>query len=148
MICLNLWVSNVLAQVPPFLLDFPSSNRFNVGTSSVPDVRECFNLDNFKLLLKLKADHYGAQDQLMLLNQKLVLQSEVITVLQDSLKSNDEIIVIQNRRIDELFNKWSEENLKRLQAENKPVFGSWLAWGVAGVFLVSTAVVTGAYLAK
>lgn len=128
----------------PVLLKLPKGERLKTPQGT----RQGYSLEEMKVLLhiyvdyrswglqvpklKFQIDRYGK----ITLNQskQLKLQAEQIKILHDERKL--------------LTDKWSKENEKRHLCENKPAFGSWIAWGTAGVMAVVAAVLAGILIVK
>ena len=75
--------------------------------------------------LKLLADNN--------LKQVKLLQNQVVTLKADR---------------DRLSVKWTEDNRLRHLCENKPAFGSWIAWSTAAAMAAIAAVLAGILIAK
>lgn len=56
---------------------------------------------------------------------------QAITLLEETLSLQDhQIQALQEERV-RLTEQWAQENKLRLEAENRPRIGSWVAWGFA-----------------
>lgn len=101
---------------------------------------QCLNFDEFTLLLEFEASMVECEMETDLKDEKIELLElqitdlKIITQLQ---KQTGDAMKVEN---DRLFGLWKDENKKRHLAENKPHWGSWMGWTVAGV---STAVLAG-----
>lgn len=128
--------------VPP---DFPKSLRLDTGSNGV---RECFDLSNYKLLLRLKVDFDELKQNVDFLNDSLTMNEQIVieqSTIIAAQKTTIETLGIQNTRLNKM---WEQENLKRLQLETEPNFGSWLSWGLVVVTTIGAAVLAGMYIAK
>lgn len=126
--------------------NIPKGEAKEVGN---PPVRfQCYDLDSYKSLLKFDVEHTACLqtvDAKEKQRQNLMLQ---IGDLEEVLKAQSASIDVLKKDNNRLYGMWEEENRKRHLAENKPAYGSWLAWGTAGVFVVATAVLAGVVIAK
>lgn len=130
------------------LKELPPSNRVNIGTVESPDLRECFNFDNYKLLLKMREDLDYYSKRSSLLDDKLILQDNIIVQQDTVIKSQNDIMKVMEDKSERLYNMWTVENQKRLQAENTPKFGGWLGWIAASVLGATTLFLFGYVIAN
>lgn len=130
------------ASVP--LLELPEGKRLKTPQGTF----QGYNLQEFKIILRIEADYksWGIQ---------LPEYRKINKYLQQEVKNRDEQIMLMQTQMgvmsedrERLFKKWKEENLKRHLAENKPEFGSWIAWGAAGVMTAVAAVLAGVLIAR
>lgn len=101
---------------------------------------QCLNFDEFTLLLEFEANMVECEMETDLKTEKIELLDLQVTELKlvtDLQKLTVDAMKVENER---LFGLWKDENKKRHLAENKPHWGSWVGWTVAGV---STAVLAG-----
>jgi len=91
------------------------------------------------VLLKMDVDLEAYDKEIPHYKQQLVDFQKLVEAKDEIIKSKDAIIAIQKQDRERLMVKWIEDNRLRHLCENKPAFGSWLAWGTAGV---ATAVAT------
>lgn len=76
----------------------------------------------------------------------MIPKLENTNALKDKqLKQKDVQIDILEKDRQRLFEKWKEDNRLRHECEEKSKWGSWIAWGTAGVATV-VAIVLGVYL--
>lgn len=79
----------------------------------------------------------------MLLEDKVASLDESVTNLKKIIELKDYsmgICGVENKR---LFELWKKENKLRHEAENRPRFGSWLSWGIAGGATIAAVVMFG-----
>ena len=123
----------------PVLLELPMGRPIQTPQGRL----QGFNLDEFKLILRIHTDYRAWGKQVPL----LLLQTKDLTDLVENHKLQIKLLQEQKTTLEaeipRLTKKWSDENLKRLQCENKPALGSWIAWGAAALLAISTAVLTG-----
>jgi hypothetical protein len=121
--------------------------RLPVGTRLIlPEgTYQGYSLEEMKIILKMDVD-------LSVYEPEIVKYKSIISSLEAKDLAKDQIIVSKDKQIKiltddraRIFNKWSDENKARHVCENKPAFGSWIAWGSAGVATI-TAVVLGVVL--
>jgi hypothetical protein len=107
-----------------------------------------FSLEEFKTILHIYTDYRSWGLQIPQLDQQVKLCTE-LTENQDkqisSLTDDHELLRKENQR---LLVKWEKENKLRHEAENRPWYGSWVAWSVAAVATAAAAVLTGALIAQ
>jgi hypothetical protein len=125
--------SQVVAAEPPRLP--PSEAKTVAG-----ERWQCYDFENFKLLLKFEADHQACIWKQIETDERDDQLKEQVDALRNVVKLHEASIGDLRAENDRLFKQWSEENKLRHEAENKPQLGSWIAWSVAGV---STAVLAG-----
>jgi len=123
----------------PVLLELPVGRPVQTPQGRL----QGFNLDEFKLILRIHTDYrsWGKQVPLLLLQVKDL--TDLVENHRLQIKLLQEQKTTLEAEIPRLTKKWSDENLKRLQCENKPALGSWIAWGAAALLAISTAVLTG-----
>ena len=107
-----------------------------------------YTLEEFKVILQIYNDYkkfYSEKEQLRAANTHLLsIESEQVK----SMKSKDKVISIQELELGRLTKKWTEENRLRHVAENKPKFGSWIAWGTAGAMAIVAGVLVGLFITE
>lgn len=108
-----------------------------------PHVNGCFTLEDTKTLILIhnRAVQYLSEKEL--LEKKLNLQLQSLDHLEFIIEIQNDMLVKIKLDRDNWFEQWKVENKKRHIAENRPQFGSWLAWGTVGVFIVSTSLLVG-----
>lgn len=122
----------------------PPSTRVDIGTQSNPDVRACFDLTNYKSLLHMAVDLGAALKRQEVFQEDLKVKEQIISNLGKKIVLQSEVIEAYRADHKRLLAKWTEENRLRHEAE-RPRIGSWLGYGLAGGFAIST-VVLGAIL--
>lgn len=128
----------------PVLLELPKGERFKTPQGE----RQGYSLEEMKVILHIHADYRSWGQQI----PKLKLQVESYSSLTENQSKQltlqaEQIKVLQGERT-LLTEKWSKENEARHLCENKPAFGSWVAWSIAGVMTVVAAVLTGVLIYK
>lgn len=124
--------------------DLPQEKRVNVGG----EIHACYDLPQYKELLKLDLDFQVVVNEKLILEKRLdnsLKQTELYKAAAEKQKETVDLYFAENER---LYGLWKEENKKRHIAENKPMWGSWLSWGIAGAAMVATASMTTAYVLK
>lgn len=100
----------------------------------------CYNLDQFKLLLKLDSDLRGATKTSLLLAEEArdykLANSELKSIIAEEGKQISALKLDRAR----LYERWSTENRDKHKAENKPTLGSWFPWALSGVLGMTTTV--------
>ena len=97
-----------------------------------------FTLEEMKVVLKMDVDLEFYEKTVLPIQQKSLKDFEgLVKAKEKILLSKDvQIRLLETDQI-RLTEKWSQENKLRHECENSPKFGSWLAWGVAGVATVA-----------
>lgn len=97
---------------------------------------QAYTLEEFKILLKMDVDlEYFEKDNV--LYKKMF--DEATRITEDQVKivtSQDKQINILKNENSRLIEKWKEDNRLRHECENRPMFGNWIAWTLAGVAAV------------
>jgi hypothetical protein len=101
-----------------------------------------YSLEEMKTLLKMDVDLESFETQLPKIKSALESAEKAIQAQEIMLKSKDAQIDLLKQDQTRLTEKWSQENKLRHECENKPKFGSWIAWGTAAV-LGATALALG-----
>ena len=94
---------------------------------------QCFALQEYRLLLQLDNDLFHYQLRLETLEETIVSLERIQDQLNQAItgyQSQVDVLQTERRR---LLERWTEENRLRLEAENVPDIGTWLAWGLVGV---------------
>lgn len=110
-------------------------------TVQVDGVRhEAFALEGFRELLLMDEDlrHFVTMNPL--LERRLEVCTEQLTAALSAADLRLQDISTLRSERDRLQTAWTEENRLRLEAENVPDIGTWLGYGLAGVFGVATVV--------
>lgn len=129
----SLSVFLVVMMVSAPVLAKPSSQPTSLPVGRVIDDLRSYTLEEFKIILKIHADYKSWYTQIPKLKLKVKFLDEIITKKDDQLRLlGSEIETLQTER-KRLTEKWKEENRLRHLAENKPKFGTWIAWSVAAV---------------
>lgn len=128
----------------PVLKELPDGSRIKTKDGTF----QGYSLEEMKVILHIHADYRVWGKQIPLL-KKQVGDLTILSMNQSHQinLSAVEAGVLRLER-DTLFKKWKEENLKRHLAENKPAFGSWIAWGCVAVATTVAAVLAGILIAK
>lgn len=98
---------------------------------------QCFTLGEYKILLDMDSDLQflePAYDNAV--SRIAALEKQVLGLETALAAANSQIVILEEER-DRLHGLWSEENRKRLEAENRPMFGSWVAWALAAAEAVA-----------
>jgi hypothetical protein len=128
----------------PVLLELPKGERLKTPQGE----RQGYSLEEMKVILHIYVDYRSWGQQM----PKLKLQVESYSSLTENQSKQltlqaEQIKMLQGERT-LLTEKWSKENEARHLCENKPAFGSWVAWSIAGVMTVVAAVLTGVLIYK
>lgn len=101
-----------------------------------------YTLEEFKIILHIYTDYKSWGKQL----PKIRLQRSTLENLTANLKKQLELRAAEVEKLESerklLTEKWKEENRLRHLAENRPAFGSWIAWGTAALTTAIAAVLT------
>lgn len=103
---------------------------------------QCYPFEDFKKLLLVDAQFSSCKKIKGFLEEKNQLEQEKSVNLSKVIDLQGRSIKTLERENERLFKDWKEENKKRHLAENKPMIGSYVAWGTAGAFAVATAVLS------
>jgi thymidylate synthase len=106
------------------------------------EIKACYTIEDYKSLLKVDASYDTCLKIRTKLEKKDKIQEQRIVDLSKAVEVQQDSILVLKKENTRLFDQWKAENKKRHIAENKPAFGSYLAWGTAGAFAVATAVLT------
>lgn len=108
---------------------------------------QCFALDEYVELLQMDVDlafydaaYPAAQEQILNLGN----QAQQLQLALDSAESQ---IATLEQEVARQLERWTEENRLRLEAENRPDLGSWIAWGISAaeaVAILVMAIIMGA----
>lgn len=123
------------AQEPSFTVDSTELSLYRLpeGRRCVVEgvTYQCFNLEEYKELLRIDTDLESITEKYETSLEMISHLDEVNDSLRLQIEEKEEQISILSQERDRLFNKWKEENMLRLEAENKPALGNWVAWGTA-----------------
>jgi len=100
----------------------------------------CYDLDQFKVLLKVDADLRGANKTMLLLAGEISDYKIANASLKNVITEDSEQIKLLKLDRARLYERWSAENKDKHKAENKPTFGSWFPWALSGVLGMTTTV--------
>lgn len=93
----------------------------------------CYDWDQYVLLLNMDVDLQAAEGKIPNLTAAVAeLRSSNDLRVQALIESNKQVQLIEKDR-QRISLKWEKDNEAKHKAENKPMFGSWLPWGVSGV---------------
>jgi hypothetical protein len=113
---------------------------FNLGEdiSDVPSSVQCFELDDYKLLLHMDNDLRTADQKIVLMSEEIRNLRGAENALVSAIHEADaQRVILQEDRV-RFFELWKKENLAKHKAENRPMWGSWLPWTLAGVLAITT----------
>lgn len=100
-----------------------------------------YTFEEMKILLKIDIDlEFYETVQLPKTKQQLDELKKIIEAKDTIIKSKEIQLDLANKDRIRLTDKWSEENKLRHECENKPRFGSWVAWIITAA--TSTAAIT------
>jgi len=108
--------------------ELPPGSSVKVGKKTLRG----YTLEEFKTILHIHADYKSWHAKIPKLETKILKLEQLANnqVKQISLLGSSVEILKSERKL--LTKKWENENRLRHECENKPAFGSWLAWGSAG----------------
>ena len=129
--------SSVLGQTRP-LFRLPAGTRLQTPQGTF----QGYTLEEMKTLLKMDVDLESFEVQLPKIKFSMESAEKAIKAQEVMLKSKDRQVDLLKQDQVRLTEKWSQENKLRHECENKPKFGSWVAWGIAAV-LGATALALG-----
>lgn len=128
----------------PVLLELPKGERLRTPQGTF----QGYSLEELKVILHIHADYRSWGQQMPRLRLQVEDQGNLINNQSKQLTLQAEQIKLLEGERKLLTEKWSKENEARHLCENKPAFGSWVAWGIAGVMTVVAAVLTGVVIYK
>lgn len=105
----------------------PEGRRCTVGGETF----QCFNLAEYQVLLEMDQDLHHFQLSLSNAQEQIVRLERINTQLTLAIDGYESQIATLQAERTRLFERWEEENRLRLEAENRPMIGSWVAWGLA-----------------
>ena len=113
----------------------PAGSQVEVGGNHL----RAYTLEEFKIVLHIYADYMNWHTQVPKLTDQATKLSQLVENQNQQLKLRAGEVKILGEERDRLTKKWTEENRLRHLCENKPAFGSWIAWSAAGAMsLVAT----------
>ncbi len=104
---------------------------------------QCFALEEYTQLLLMDADLRGYDSAYPIALSQISLLEEVERQLQISLTAAEEQVVTLQTERTRLLEQWTEENRLRLEAENRPMIGSVVAWVLAAGGWIAAAILGG-----
>lgn len=99
---------------------------------------EAFAMEPFLELLRRDVEVQQCRVDLPATAEQVRLLQASVGSLQGIVVLRDESLGLVTAERDRYYSSYLEENRLRLEAENRPAIGSWLAWGLAAVFAVAT----------
>lgn len=115
--------------------ELPKGSYVSVGEKKL----RAYTLEEFKIVLHIYADYKAWHVQVPKLKDQVLKLTELSQNRERQLKLADANIKILEGERKLLTEKWEKENKLRHECENKPAFGSWIAWSTAGAMgLVAT----------
>ena len=128
----------------PVLRSLPAGQMVEVKKEKLKG----FNLEEFKVILHIYTDYrvWGVQLPKMQLQINDLTRLSQNQTYQLGLRAEEVKIYQQERKL--LTEKYLNENKLRHQCENKPNFGSWIAWGSAAAMGLVAAVLAGILISK
>jgi hypothetical protein len=94
------------------------------------EIFQCYNLEEFRQLLGFDVDFHYLQLEVLELRDLNLSLTEVIRLQGESIELQAQSIDLLQAERSRLVQKWTDENRLRLEAENRPMIGSWVAWGL------------------
>jgi hypothetical protein len=128
----------------PVLLKLPVGTRLATPKGTF----QGYTLPEMKIILRIEAD-YRAWGHQIPEYEKIVKDYKLLSDNQDKQVKllKNQVVVLKKDHV-RLTKKWTEENKLRHLCENKPNFGSWIAWSVAAAMAATAAVLAGVVIAK
>jgi hypothetical protein len=105
----------------------PEGTRCEVGGETF----QCFSLEEYRQLLEMDVDLQFYDEAYPIAQQTIVNLGNLADELRLALRSADSQVATLTVENNRLLYKWTKENRLRLEAENRPMLGSWVAWGLA-----------------
>ncbi len=112
----------------------PKGERINAGT---PGEKQCYNLEEYKKILQITISYNNCVAANEVKDLTIVNLREQVVSLGASLALKESTVKALHDENKWLLSKWTAENKKRHEAENKPQWGTWVAWGVAAAATVA-----------
>lgn len=91
----------------------------------------CFDLDDYVTLLRMDQDLHFYRLELVNAQEIIASLERVSSQLNLAIDGYEEQVFTLQRERDRLLRRWTSENRLRLEAENRPQIGSYVAWGLA-----------------
>lgn len=109
---------------------------------------KAYTLEEMKTILHIYVDYKKWFDIVPEQKRQLKLFEDLTVNQAQQLKLRGQEVKTLREERKLLTKKWTEENRLRHLAENKPSFGSWIAWGTAAAMAALAAVLGGILIAK
>lgn len=109
---------------------------------------KAYTLEEFKTIIRIYTDYKIWGSQISFLQDQVDELVRLSVIKDNQLDLRLKEIEIYKRERDLLTEKYLKENKLRHECENRPNFGSWLAWGSAAVLGTIAIVVTGILISK
>ena len=119
-----------------------SSSRLPIGTriNTGDEIYQGYTLEEMKILLKMETDLRTYEDERPKLLKLVTQNAIIIGSLQEQLSSRGHEINLLEHERQRLTKKWTITNKKLHECENKPPYGSWIAWGIAATSVITATV--------
>jgi len=127
-------VPPTLSLAHPPLFRLPEGKRVEVSGETL----QGYTLEEMKVLLKMDADLESFSEQLPKIKSALDAAEKALKAKDTMLESKDKAISLLTQDRNRITEKWTQENKLRHECENKPKFGSWIAWGLTAVLGATT----------
>ena len=126
----------------PLAQTLPEGRRLTVTSGTY----QAYTLEEMKILFKMEVQLQSSTKEIPKLELIIEDLKQIRTSQDKILAEKDSQISLLKTDNARLTEKWSKENELRHVCENKPQFGSWLAWSIAAV-ATSAAVTLGFVMA-
>ena len=93
----------------------------------------CYTLEGFKSLLLIDTALTLCKEELTIIKFQLHQYDRMLMDMESVSEIQDKVIDAQTVELQRMYKDWKEENRLRHLAENRPQWGSWAGWVVAGV---------------
>jgi hypothetical protein len=113
----------------PVLLPLPPGKPVQSGS----ELLRGYSLEEFKIVLRIHADYRAWGIQVPVLKEEVKHYEGLVENLYKQLKLQEENTTLLKEDRARLYEKWQTDNRLRHECENKPAFGSWVAWTAAAV---------------
>lgn len=128
-ILVSLFACSIGFADPITLYRLPKGKRLQVSGETY----QGYTLEEMKVLLLMDTDLRAFEIEIPKLKQIEIDKQKIIEAKDKIISAKDTQLVLLQTDRDRITKKWTEENKLRHECENKPKFGSWIAWGTAGV---------------
>lgn len=116
----------------------PEGRRCVVGGETF----QCFDLAEYRTLLEMDVDLQFYDEAYPVAQATIATFEGIERDLRVALDATHSEIVTLSSERDRLYDRWVEENRLRLEAENRPMLGSFLGWGLAAAGAVAVFVLS------